>query len=129
MNEKTRSIGWRLTGAVAGALFAPFVLFSKYLVFRIGNEASFWFALIISSLGGCGLHRAAAYSVRSKNGLSRRVCSVERSHIVFLRPVLRRIRIRRLVIIRRAVRLLLPTLRAPFQIKFLSCSYKMIIVN
>jgi hypothetical protein len=51
MNDKTKSIR-RLVGAVGGAIFAPFVLFSTYLVFRIGNEASFWFVLVISSLAG-----------------------------------------------------------------------------
>jgi hypothetical protein len=57
MNDKTKSIGWRVAGAVAGVFFAPFVLFSTYLVFtrwphRIDNGAGDWFALIISSLAG-----------------------------------------------------------------------------
>ena len=53
MSDKSTSIGWRLTGAV----FAPFVLLSAYLVFtrwpsRLDTGTGDWFALIISSLAG-----------------------------------------------------------------------------
>jgi hypothetical protein len=53
MSDKSKSIRWRLTGAV----FAPFVIFSAYLVFtrwpsRLDTGVGDWFALIISSLAG-----------------------------------------------------------------------------
>ena len=53
MNSNSRSIGWRLTGAV----LAPLVLFSAYLFFtrwptRLDSGGTDWIALAISSLAG-----------------------------------------------------------------------------